>query len=139
MSEEQITLTQFIQKVAQTYIDKVDGKTIADLGGTDAVVVMLTEELVNAYQCMITIAVDFDNFLTIYEANQTIIDNNFSVFNDALTQASENLAKQDTALAESFNKSLQSFNKQMTNQNKVLDKQVIKLSKSISKITGGNS
>lgn len=139
MSEEQTTLTQAIQSVAQTYLDKINEKSIEDLGGTDAVVFMLMNELVNAYQCMITIAVNFDNFLTVYEANQTIIDNNFSVFNDALTQVSENLAKQDAALAESLNKSLQSLNKQMTNQNKVLDKQVIKLSKSISKITGGNS
>lgn len=139
MSEEQTTLTQAIQSVAQTYLDKINGKSIEDLGGTDAVVFMLMNELVNAYQCMTTIAVNFDNFLTVYEANQIIIDNNFSVFNDALTQVKENLAKQDAALAESLSKSLQSLNKQMTNQNKVLDKQVIKLSKSISKITGGNS
>lgn len=139
MSEEQITLTQAVQEVARTYLDKVNGKSIEDLGGTDAVVFMLMKELVNAYQCMITIAVNFDKFLTIYEANQTVIDNNFSVVNDTLTQMSENLTKQDAALAESLNKSLQSLNKQMTNQNKVLDKQVIKLSKSISKITGGNS
>ena len=139
MSEEQTILTEDIQSAARTYFEKINGKSIEDLGGTDAVVLMLMNELVNAYQCMITIAVNFDNFLTIYEANQTIIDNNFSTFNDALTQVSENLAKQDAALAESLSKSLQSINKQMTNQNKVLDKQVIKLSKSISKITGGNS
>ena len=139
MSEEQTTLTQAVQSVAQTYLDKINGKSIEDLGGTDAVVLMLMTEFANAYQCMITIAVNFDNFLTVYEANQTIIDNNLSVFNDTLTQVSENLTKQDAALAESLNKSLQSINKQMTNQNKVLDKQVIKLSKSISKITGGNS
>lgn len=139
MSEEQTTLTQAVQSVAQTYLDKINGKSIEDLGGTDAVVLMLMNELVNAYQCMITIAVNFDNFLTVYEANQTIIDNNFSTFSDALTQMRENLAKQDAALAESLDKSLQLLNKQMTNQNKVLDKQVIKLSKSISKITGGNS
>lgn len=139
MSEEQITLTQAIQKVAKTYLDKVDGKTIEDLGGTDTAVFMLLQELVYAYQCMITIAVNFDGFLTIYGQNQSIIDNNFSTLNNMLTQMSENLAKQDAALAESLNKSLQSFGKQMTNQNKVLDKQVIKLSKSISKITGGNS
>jgi hypothetical protein len=139
MSEEQTTLTQAIQSVAQTYFDKINGKSIEDLGGTDAVVFMLMNELVNVYQCMTTIAVNFDNFLTVYEANQIIIDNNFSVFNDALTQVRENLAKQDAALAESLSKSLQSLNKQMTNQNKVFDKQVIKLSKSISKITGGNS
>lgn len=139
MSEEQTTLTQAIQSVTQAYLDTINGKSIEDLGGTDAVVFMLMGELLNVYQYLITIAVNFDNFITIYEANQTIIDNNFSVFNDALTQVSENLAKQDAALAESLNKSLQSLNKQMTNQNKVLDKQVIKLSKSISKITGGNS
>ena len=139
MSEEQTTLTQAIQSTAQTYLDKINGKSIEDLGGTDAVVLMLMNELANAYQCMITIAVNFDNFLTIYGANKTIIDNNFSTLDDTLTQVSENLAKQDAALAESLNKSMRSLNKQMTNQNKVLDKQVIKLSKSISKITGGNS
>lgn len=138
MSEEQTTLTQAVRSVAQKYLDKIDGKSIEDLGGTDAVVLMLMNELVNAYKCMITIAVDFDKFLTIYEANQTIIDNNFSALNSTLTQMRENFTKQDAALAESFNKSLQSLNKQMTNQNKVLDKQVIKLSKSISKITGDN-
>ena len=139
MSEEQTTLTQAIQNASQTYSNKIDGKSIEDLGGTDTVVLMLMNELVNAYQCMITIAVNFDNFLKVYEANQTIIDNNFSTLNNALTQTRENLAKQDAALAESLSKSSQSLNKQMTNQNKVLDKQVIKLSKSISKITGGNS
>lgn len=139
MSEEQTTLTEAVRDVAQVYLDKVNGKSIEDLGGTDAVVFMLMNELVNAYQCMITIAINFDNFLTLYEANQTIIDNNFSVLNEALTQVRENFTKQDATLAESLNKSLQSINKQMTNQNKVLDKQVIKLSKSISKITGGNS
>lgn len=139
MSEEQITLTQAIRKVVQTYLDKIEGKSIEDLGGTDAVVFMLVNELVNAYQCLITIAENFDDFLTLYKTNQTVIDNNFYTLDAALTQVSENLAKQDAALTESLNKSLQSFNKQMTNQNKVLDKQVIKLSKSISKITGGNS
>lgn len=139
MSEEQTTLTQAIQSVVQTYFDKIDGKSIEDLGGTDAVVFMLMNEFVNAYQCIITIAINFDKFLTVYETNQAIIDNSFSVFNNTLTQVSENLAKKDAALAESLNKSLQSLNKQMTNQNKVLDKQVIKLSKSISKITGGGS
>ena len=139
MSEEQTTLTQAIQNALQTYSNKTDGKSIEDLGGTDAAVLMLINELVNAYQCMITIAVNFDNFLKVYEANQTIIDNNFATLNNALTQTRENLAKQDAALAESLSKSSQSLNKQMTNQNKVLDKQVIKLSKSISKITGGNS
>lgn len=138
MSEEQTTLTQAVQSVAQVYLDAINGKSIEDLGGTDAVVFMLMNELVNVYQCLSTIAVNFDNFLTVYEANQTIIDNNFSGLNDMLTQMSENLTKQDAALAESLNKSLQSINKQMTNQNKVLDKQVITLSKSISKITGGN-
>lgn len=139
MSEEQTTLTQAIQSAAQAYFDKVNGKSVEDLGGVDAAAIIALSELLNMYQYMIIIAVDFDNFLAVYEANQTIIDNNFSVFNDTLTQVRENLAKQDTALAESLSKSLRSINKQMTNQNKVLDKQVIKLSKSISKITGGNS
>ena len=139
MSEEQTTLTQAVQNVANTYIDKINGKSIEDLGGTDKVVFMLMTELVNAYKCMITIATNFDNFLTVYEANQTIIDNNFSAVNNTLTQMSENLDKQDAALAESLSKSVQSLNKQMTNQSKVLDKQVIKLSKSVSKIIGGNS
>ena len=38
MSEEQTTLTQAIQSTAQTYLDKIKGKSIEDLGGTDAVV-----------------------------------------------------------------------------------------------------
>lgn len=139
MSEEQTTLTQAVQSVAQAYVDKVNGKSIEDLGGTNAVVLILMKEFANAYQCMITIATNFDDFLTIYEANQTIIDANLSALNDVLTQVREDLTKQDTALAESLNKSLQSINRQMTNQSKVLDKQVIRLSKSISKITGGNS
>lgn len=137
MSEEQTTLAQTILSVAQAYADKIDGKTLEQIGRDDTF--MLMQELVNVYQCMITIATNFDNFLTIYETNQTIINNNFSVFK-----------KQDDALAESLDKSVQSLNKQMTdqtkvlskqmtNQNKVLDKQVIKLSKSISKIMGGNS
>ena len=139
MSEEQTTLTQAIQSVAQTYLDKINGKSIEDLGGTDAVVFMLMSELVNVYQCMITIAVNFDEFLGVYNENQSIIYNNFVMIDSALTQLRDNLGKQDTALTDSLNKSLQSLNKQMTNQNKVLDKQIIKLSKSISKITGGNS
>lgn len=139
MSEEQKTLTEIINTSATTYLNKVNGKSIEDLGGTDAVVLMLMGELLTMYQCMITITTNFDNFLTIYNTNQATIKNDISMLNNLLTQVSENLAKQDTTLAESFNKSLQSLNKQMTNQNKVLDKQVIKLSKSISKITGGNS
>ena len=50
-------------------LTKLTEKSIEDLGGTDAAVLMLINELVNAYQCMITIAVNIDNFLNVYEAN----------------------------------------------------------------------
>ena len=131
------TLSQLIQQQYTAWNASIEGKTIEDLGGTDAVLIMVINEITNnIYPLMYTQAVQFENFLSVYEANNTIIDNNFATFNEALTTLTENLGKRDAALRESMNESLQALNKQMTNQNKVLDKQVIRLSKSISKITG---
>lgn len=102
------TLSQLIQQRYTELRESLDDKTIEDIGGTNAALIMVINEIVNKiYPFMYAQAIQFENFLSTYETN-----------------------------AESVNKSLQALNKQMTNQNKVLDKQVIKLSKSISKIAG---
>ena len=130
------TLSQRIQQQYTDWSTSINGKTIEDLGGTDAALIMVINEITNIYPFMYAQAVLFENFLSVYETNNTIIDSNFTAFDEELTTLIENLGKQDAALAKSMNKSLQALNKQMINQSKVLDKQVIKLSKSISKITG---
>lgn len=117
MSEE-VTLQSLVVDQANAFLDKVNNKTLEELGGQDGLNYILLQEIVNIYSFLLTFAVAFEQFATIQNSNWENVDKSFE--------------SQDKAL----NSSITRLSSQMTNQNKVLDKQVIKLSKSISKITG---
>lgn len=134
---EKVTLSGLVTDKAKTWNETVGNKSIEDLGGTDAALVIVMNEItLNIWPTMYSIA------LAIEEAASTYNDhvNNSAINSKTITANISNLMtsikKRDATLAESINKSLQALNKQMIDQNKVLDGRIIKLSNSVNKITG---
>lgn len=135
MSEE-VTLQSLVVDQANAFLDKVNNKTLEELGGQDGLNGILIQEIVNIYSFLQTFAVVFEQFATIQNSNWENVDKSFESQGEAINIIAENMNLQNEAFNKALNSSITRLSSQMTNQNKVLDKQVIKLSKSISKITG---
>lgn len=135
MSEE-VTLQSLVVDQANAFLDKVNNKTLEELGGQDGLNDILLQEIVNIYSFLQTFAVAFEQFATIQNSNWENVDKSFESQDEAINIIAENMNLQNEAFNKALNSSITRLSSQMTNQNKVLDKQVIKLSKSISKITG---
>ena len=135
MSEE-VTLQSLVVDQANAFLDKVNNKTLEELGGQDGLNGILIQEIVNIYMFLQTFAVVFEQFATIQNSNWENVDKSFESQGEAINIIAENMNLQNEAFNKALNSSITRLSSQMTNQNKVLDKQVIKLSKSISKITG---
>ena len=135
MSEE-VTLQSLVVDQANTFLDKVNNKTLEELGGQDGLNGILIQEIVNVYSFLQTFAVVFEQFATIQNSNWENVDKSFESQGEAINIIAEKMNLQNEAFNKALNSSITRLSSQMTNQNKVLDKQVIKLSKSISKITG---
>lgn len=125
-----------LQTYIQTFLDTVNGKSLDELGGQEGFNNIIFNELLNIYVWIQALAVNANNFETVYVANLETIDANFSAFDSALETIAKNMSTQNEAFNKALNTSITRLSAQMSNQNKALDKTVIKLSKSISKITG---
>ena len=136
MSEE-VTLSGWVANKANAWNETVGGKTIDELGGTNAALLTTMNEIsLNIWPTIYSIALAIEEIASVYNNHVTESDAKFNVIVSIINSLKTSIEKQDSALVENVNRSLQALNKQMTNQNKVLDKQVIKLAKSVSKITG---
>ena len=125
-----------LQSDMQTFLDTVNGKSLEELGGQEGFNDIIFNELLNIYIWIQALAVNANNFETVYVSNFETIDANFSAFDTALETIAKNMSTQNEAFNKALNTSITRLSAQMSNQNKALDKTVIKLSKSISKITG---
>jgi ABC-type transporter Mla subunit MlaD len=134
------TLTEQINACLNEYIGAVDGKTVQDLGGTDAAIILCINHIGTLYNISHALSQTVDNFAASYNESMSVImqgfkdiNAQFTEYNTLLSNITASVADADSSLAKNVDNTLTKFGTQLSDRDKMLNAQLNKLNKNIGK------
>lgn len=134
------TLTETIDAYFKEYAAAVDGKTVQDLGGAEAAVILCINNIGILYNIVLSLSQTVDSFATSYNESMSVITQGFkdvnaqfTEYNTLLSNITATVADADSSLAKSVDNTLTKFGTQLSDRDKMLNAQLNKLNKDIGK------
>lgn len=134
------TLTETIDAYFKEYTAAVDGKTVQDLGGAEAAVILCINNIGILYNIVLSLSQTVDSFATSYNESMSVITQGFkdvnaqfTEYNTLLSNITATVADADSSLAKSVDNTLTKFGTQLSDRDKMLNAQLNKLNKDIGK------
>lgn len=134
------TRTEQINACLTEYIAAVDGKTVQDLGGAEAAIILCINNIGTLYNIVLSLSQTVDSFAASYNESMSVItqgfkdiNTQFTEYNTLLSNITATVADADSSLAKSVDNTLTKFGTQLSDRDKMLNAQLNKLNKDIGK------
>ena len=135
------TLTEQIDACLTEYVAAINGKTVQDLGGTDAAIILCLNHIGTLYNISLALSQTVDSFAASYNESMSVImqgfkdvNAQFTEYNTLLSNITATVADADSSLARSVDNTLTKFGTQLSDRDKMLNAQLNKLNKDLGKV-----
>lgn len=137
-----MTLTEQINTHLEEYIATVNGKTVQDLGGAEAAIILCINNIGTLYNIALSLSQTVDSFTASYNESMNVmtqgfkdVNAQFKEYNTLLSNITATVADADSSLARNVDNTLTKFSEQLSDRDKMLNAQLNKLNKDIGKAT----